>query len=57
MDRAEESIHVLLVDDEVDFLNISRRCLEMEGVFQIDTALSVDEAAEKLNKETFDVIV
>ena len=53
----KESIHVLHVDDEAGFLMVSKRCLEMEGNFQIDIALSVDEAMKKLKKKSYDAIV
>ena len=53
----KDSIRVLHVDDEADFLKVSKRCLETEGPFQIETALSVDEAMKKLKKKTYDAIV
>lgn len=53
----KKPIHVLLVDDEVGLLKVSKQCLEMQGQFQVDTASSVDEAIEKMKKQTFDVLV
>jgi DNA-binding NarL/FixJ family response regulator len=50
-------IQVLQVDDESGFLKVARQILEMKGPFQVDTALSVDEAMEKMEKKTYDVIV
>ena len=50
-------IHVLHVDDDAGFLKVARQLLEMQGTFQVDTALSVEEAKEKLEKHVFDVIV
>jgi PAS domain S-box-containing protein len=50
-------IRVLYVDDEAEFLKLTRELLEMEGEFQIETALSVQEAFEKLNEKKFDAIV
>jgi PAS domain S-box-containing protein len=50
-------IRVLHVDDEAGFLKAAKQCLEMEGPFQIETALSVEEATEKMKKKKFDVIV
>jgi len=52
-----EKIRVLHVDDDSVFLEIAKHCLEMKGPFQVDTALSVEEAAAKLEKENYDVIV
>lgn len=57
VDLSEKSIHVLLVDDEVDLLRVSKQCLETQGSFQVDTASSVDEALEKMKKQTFDVLI
>jgi PAS domain S-box-containing protein len=50
-------IQVLHVDDESGFLKVVKQCLEMEGAFQVDTAVSVEEALEKMMKKKFDVIV
>jgi PAS domain S-box-containing protein len=50
-------IWVLHVDDDPDFLKVAKQCLEMQGSFQVDTALSVKEALEKMKKKRFDVIV
>ena len=47
-------IRVLHVDDEADFLKVSKQRLDKDGVFQIETALSVKEAMNKLEKKTFD---
>ena len=58
VDLAEKApIQVLHVDDESSFLKVAKRCLEMEGTFQVDTASSVEEALKKMRKKTFDVIV
>ncbi len=58
VDLAEKGmIRVLHVDDEAGLLNVAKECLEMEGSFRVDTASSVDEAAQKMKKETFDVVV
>jgi len=50
-------IRVLHVDDEFGFLKVAKRCLEMEGAFQVDNASSAEEAMKKLKKKMFDVIV
>jgi len=53
----KEPIEVLLVDDEAGFLKVAKQCLEMEGLFHVGTASSVQEAIRKMKKKTFDVIV
>ncbi|MCJ7635266.1 PAS domain S-box protein, partial [Candidatus Bathyarchaeota archaeon] len=52
-----EKIRVLHVDDESGLLKIAKQCLEMEGSFQVDSALSVEEALGKLEKEKYDIVV
>ena len=51
------TIRVLHVDDEAGFLKVAKQCLEMQSLFQVETASSVEEAMEKMKKKTFDVIV
>jgi DNA-binding NtrC family response regulator len=53
----EPLIHVLHVDDDENFLTCSKRNLEKEGRFQIETASSVKEAWEKTGQKPFDVIL
>ena len=48
---------VLLVDDDVEFMKSAKQCLCMQGPFEIESAFSVDEALEKMNKTKTDVIV
>jgi PAS domain S-box-containing protein len=52
-----EKVRVLLVDDDSGFLKITKQCLEMGQDLLVDTALSVDEALTKLEKEKYDVVV
>ena len=52
-----ERIRVLHVDDDSAFLTVTKQCLELEAPVQVDTALSVDEALEKLEMDKFDVVV
>jgi DNA-binding NtrC family response regulator len=52
-----EKIRVLHVDDDSSFLKITKQCIEMEAPVQVDTAISVEEALKKLEKERYDVIV
>jgi len=53
----ETLIRVLHVDDDADFLKSSKRILDMQGSFQIETALSVKEALQKIRQKPYDVIV
>jgi PAS domain S-box-containing protein len=52
-----DKIHVLHVDDDSGLLKITKQCLEMEGPLQVDTALSVEEALMKLEKDEYDIVV
>jgi PAS domain S-box-containing protein len=45
------------VDDDACFLETAKPILEMQGAFQVETALSVKEAVEKMKKEEYDAIV
>ena len=51
-----QNIHVLLVEDSPFFLNIERSYLEAAG-YRVTTALNGKEALEKLDTQTFDVVV
>ena len=53
----EKTIRVLHVDNDAGFLDVARQCLEEQGELQVDTALSVKEALEKLRRSEYDVIV
>jgi CheY-like chemotaxis protein len=48
---------ILHIDDEPIVLKVARQCLEMKGHFQVDSAISVEEAEKKMKKQTYDVIV
>jgi len=48
---------ILYVDDEPGLLEVVKQCLEMEGEFQVDTAVSVKEAKKITRKKVYDVIV
>jgi len=50
-------IRVLHVDDDAGFLKVAQQCLRMQEAFEVETALSVEEAMAKMKKKTFDVIV
>ena len=53
----KELIKVLFVDDDAEFLKSAKQCLCMQGPIEIESAFSVDEALEKMNKTKTDVIV
>jgi len=48
---------VLHVDDDDDFLVISKRLLERQGSFLVETALSVKQALQKIEQKTYDAVV
>jgi PAS domain S-box-containing protein len=50
-------IRVLHVDDEPALLRVTKQCLELEGMFQVDSVTSVEEALAKLEKEQYDAVV
>ncbi len=53
----DEHIRVLHVDDEVSLLKVAKQILELQGLFQVDSAGSVEEAFEKMKQKDYDVIV
>ena len=53
----EKTIRVLHVDDDADFLAVANQCLEDQSPFQIDTALSAEEALEKVGHSEYDAII
>jgi PAS domain S-box-containing protein len=57
IDQKANPIKVLHVDDDAGLLKLAKQVLQTEGPFQVETALSVQEAFEKMKKERFDVIV
>jgi len=52
-----EKIRVLHVDDDAEFLAVAKQCLEEQGKLQVDTALSAEEALEKLRNSEYDAII
>ena len=52
-----KQIAVLMVDDDPDFLSSAKKCLKLEGNFDIEIALSSEEALEKMENKKPDVIV
>ena len=55
---AQKEITVLHVDDEPDFLALTKAFLERENEhFRVDTATSAEGAIELLKRGTYDVVV
>ena len=50
-------IRILHVDDDPCILQASKDILEMEGNFEVDSALSVDEAVKKLEEQSYDAVI
>jgi PleD family two-component response regulator len=48
---------ILHVDDDPCILEVSKQILAMENNFEIDDATSVDEAFNKMEKQTYDAVV
>jgi len=48
---------ILHVDDDFDILDVSKKILEIEGKFEVDTALSVDEAFQKMGQKKYDAVI
>ncbi len=55
--NSKRYVHILHVDDDVGFLEVSKQILLMQSNFDIDVATSVDEALEKMDKQNYDAIV
>jgi PAS domain S-box-containing protein len=53
----KKNLHVLHVDDDQCFLEVSKQILSLENCFDVDTAESVDKALEKMDKQAYDVVV
>ena len=47
----ENPIRVLHVDDETGILKVTKQILELQGIFQVDSAGSVEEAYEKMKQK------
>jgi len=57
VDLTEAPINVLHVDDEAGLLKAAKQILEMHGPFQVESALSVNEAMKKMKEKAFDTVV
>ncbi len=53
----EDNLHILHVDDDQSVAEISKQILMAENNFEVETASSVDEAFQKLQRQTYDAII
>jgi PAS domain S-box-containing protein len=53
----KKKIRILHADNDAEFLAVAKQCLEEQNQFQVDTALSAEEALEKLRNSEYDAIV
>ncbi|HUK85647.1 MAG TPA: PAS domain S-box protein, partial [Candidatus Acidoferrum sp.] len=51
------SLHILHVDDDQTLIEVSKQILTIENNFEIESALSVKEAFQKLGKQNYDAII
>ena len=55
--NGKDSLRILHVDDEQGFLEVSKSILELKSNFEVDSAISVDEAFKKLEEQSFDAVI
>ena len=55
--KEKARLHILHVDDDVGFLEMTKEFLETENKFEIIPALTIDEAYEKIKQHPIDLIV
>jgi DNA-binding NtrC family response regulator len=55
--ESQSRISVLYVDETPDLLDAICRCLERSGEMMVDTALSIEDALNKMRYISYDVIV
>ena len=53
----QKRLHILHVDDDASFLEVSKQILSLESSFEVDTAESVEEAYTKMESASYDAIV
>jgi PAS domain S-box-containing protein len=51
------SVRVLHVDDDETFLKVSKEIFDLNGAFEIDFALNIEEALTKLQTQQYDVVL
>jgi PAS domain S-box-containing protein len=57
LERKMPTIKVLLIDDEPDLLDMSKKFLELDKSMSVGAATSADDALEKLKHQDYDVII
>ena len=55
--NGKDRLRILHVDDDPRILDVSKSILELESNFEVDTALSVDEACKKMEQQTYDAVI
>lgn len=55
--KDSKKIHVLHVDDDASFLEVTKQILELEAGFTVESAVSADEAIKKLSTTVYDIVV
>ena len=53
----KDCLHILHVDDDPCLLEVSKQILSIANNFEVDGALSVDEAFKKMGKQAYDAVV
>jgi PAS domain S-box-containing protein len=53
----DEKLRILHVDDDSEFLAVAKKCLEEQGEFKVDTAISVEKALKKFKSAEYDAVV
>ncbi len=53
----KNTLRILHVDDDLEFLPVAKQVLEEEANFQVETACSAEEALKKLRVNEYDVVV
>lgn len=53
----EKRLRILHVDDDVSFLYVSKNIIPLLGNFEVETAVSAEEALRKMRSDSFDAIV
>jgi PAS domain S-box-containing protein len=53
----KDHLHILHVDDDLCLLDVSKQILSTENDFEVDCALSVDEAVKKMDRRTYDAVI
>ncbi len=55
--KDSKKIHILHVDDDASFLEVTKQILSLESDFTVESAVSADEGIKKLSKNVYDIVV